>query len=44
MILLHPRTEARGSDRRIEEIRRAYEKTFGQEAVARVDEEARVDF
>ena len=44
LILLYPRTEARSSDRRIEEIRRAYEKTFGQEAVGRVDDEARVDF
>lgn len=44
LILLYPRTEARSSDRRIEEIRRAYEKTFGQEAVGRVDGEARVDF
>ncbi len=44
LILLYPRTEADSSDRRIEEIRRAYEKAFGQEAVARVDDEARVDF
>ncbi|MFF7165923.1 DUF3574 domain-containing protein [Streptomyces sp. NPDC008086] len=44
LILLYPRAEADSGDRRIEEIRRAYEKAFGQEAVARVDDEARVDF
>lgn len=44
LILLYPQTEARSSDRRIEEIRRDYEKAFGQEAVGRVDDEARVDF
>ncbi|KMS68645.1 choline dehydrogenase [Streptomyces viridochromogenes] len=44
LILLYPRAEAQSSDRRIEEIRRAYEKAFGQEAVGRVDDEARVDF
>ena len=44
LILLYPVREAAASDRKIEEIRRAYEKTFGQEAVARVDERARVDF
>ncbi|MDO0916120.1 DUF3574 domain-containing protein [Streptomyces sp. DT2A-34] len=44
LILLYPQAEAESSDRRIEEIRRAYEKTFGQEAVGRVDDEARVDF
>ncbi|KUL41021.1 DUF3574 domain-containing protein [Streptomyces regalis] len=44
LILLYPRTQAQSSDRKIEEIRRAYEKAFGQEAVARVDDEARVDF
>ncbi|MFE7274560.1 DUF3574 domain-containing protein [Streptomyces sp. NPDC057623] len=44
LILLYPREQARSSDRRIEEIRRAYQKTFGQEAVGRVDDEARVDF
>ncbi|GHH18519.1 DUF3574 domain-containing protein [Streptomyces lanatus] len=44
LILLYPRAQAPGSDRRIEEIRRAYEKAFGQEAVGRVDDEARVDF
>lgn len=44
LILLYPVGQASASDRRIEEIRRAYEKAFGQEAVARVDERARVDF
>ncbi|WP_449350075.1 DUF3574 domain-containing protein [Streptomyces shaanxiensis] len=44
LILLYPVARAAVSDRRIEEIRRAYEKAFGQEAVARVDERARVDF
>ncbi|MFF7280093.1 DUF3574 domain-containing protein [Streptomyces griseorubiginosus] len=44
LILLYPVARAAASDPRIEEIRRAYEKEFGQEAVARVDERARVDF
>jgi hypothetical protein len=44
LILLYPVREAAARDRKIEEIRRAYEKAFGQEAVARVDERARVDF
>ncbi|WP_128436857.1 DUF3574 domain-containing protein [Streptomyces cyaneus] len=44
LILLYPRAGAQSSDRKIEEIRRAYEKAFGQEAVGRVDDEARVDF
>jgi len=44
LILLYPVGQAPASDRKIEEIRRAYEKEFGQEAVARVDERARVDF
>ncbi|GAA4038801.1 DUF3574 domain-containing protein [Streptomyces shaanxiensis] len=44
LILLYPRAQAQSSDRKIEEIRRAYEKAFGQEAVARVDDRARVDF
>ncbi|MFE5818399.1 DUF3574 domain-containing protein [Streptomyces sp. NPDC056479] len=44
LILLYPQTGADVGDRRIEEIRRAYEKAFGQEAVGRVDDEARVDF
>ncbi|MEV0172528.1 DUF3574 domain-containing protein [Streptomyces sp. NPDC050803] len=44
LILLYPVTEATTSDRKIEEIRRAYEKEFGQESVGRVDDRARVDF
>ncbi|MGW0598168.1 DUF3574 domain-containing protein [Streptomyces sp. NPDC002776] len=44
LILLYPVEAARTSDRKIEEIRRAYEKEFGQESVARVDDRARVDF
>ncbi|MEU9408987.1 DUF3574 domain-containing protein [Streptomyces sp. NPDC048281] len=44
LTLLYPRTAAEGSDRKIEEIRRAYEKAFAQESVGRVDEHAQVDF
>ncbi|MFJ9563258.1 DUF3574 domain-containing protein [Streptomyces fuscichromogenes] len=44
LILLYPETAAKASDRKIEEIRRAYEKAFAQESVGRVDERARVDF
>lgn len=44
LILLYPQGQTATSDRKIEEIRRAYEKAFGQEAVGRVDDEARVDF
>ncbi|MFJ8635325.1 DUF3574 domain-containing protein [Streptomyces sp. NPDC093568] len=44
LILLYPPARAGASDRRIEGIRRAYEKAFGQEAVGRVDDGARVDF
>ncbi|GGN18730.1 DUF3574 domain-containing protein [Streptomyces fuscichromogenes] len=44
LILLYPETVAKASDRKIEEIRRAYEKAFAQESVGRVDERARVDF
>ncbi|WP_405521704.1 DUF3574 domain-containing protein [Streptomyces canus] len=44
LILLYPAGQASASDRRIEEIRRAYEKTFGQESVGRVDDRARADF
>ncbi|MEV7321069.1 DUF3574 domain-containing protein [Streptomyces sp. NPDC093970] len=43
LILLYPESAAGRDDRRIEEIRRAYEKAFGQESVGRVDERARVD-
>ncbi|WP_405642296.1 DUF3574 domain-containing protein [Streptomyces sp. NBC_00019] len=44
LILLYPVAQAGSSDRKIEEIRRAYEKAFGQESVGRVDDRARVDF
>ncbi|MEU6092302.1 DUF3574 domain-containing protein [Streptomyces sp. NPDC047085] len=44
LILLYPEGRAEASDRSIEEIRRAYEKVFGQESVGRVDERAQVDF
>ncbi|MEV1083344.1 DUF3574 domain-containing protein [Streptomyces sp. NPDC050211] len=44
LILLYPVTEAGPSDRKIEEIRRDYEKAFGQESVGRVDDRAQVDF
>ncbi|MDQ1071852.1 DUF3574 domain-containing protein [Streptomyces canus] len=41
---LYPVERGFASDRRIEEVRRAYEKTFGQESVGRVDDRARADF
>ncbi|MEU6376212.1 DUF3574 domain-containing protein [Streptomyces sp. NPDC046909] len=44
LILLYPVAQAGPGDRKIEEIRRAYEKAFGQESVGRVDDRARVDF
>ncbi|MFI6023354.1 DUF3574 domain-containing protein [Streptomyces sp. NPDC051287] len=44
LILLYPQSAAAGGDRRIEEIRRAYEKAFAQESVGRVDERVRADF
>ncbi|MGW1004570.1 DUF3574 domain-containing protein [Streptomyces sp. NPDC002520] len=44
LILLYPESLADASDRSIEDIRRAYEKAFGQESVGRVDERAQVDF
>ncbi|WP_369245472.1 DUF3574 domain-containing protein [Streptomyces sp. R41] len=44
LILLYPVTQARASDKKIEEIRIAYEKAFAQESVARVDDRTRVDF
>jgi hypothetical protein len=44
LILLYPVARADASDRKIEEIRRAYEKAFAQESVGRVDEQAQVDF
>jgi hypothetical protein len=44
LILLYPVAGAGASDRKIEEIRRAYEKAFAQEAVGRVDDRTRADF
>ncbi|MEW1832001.1 DUF3574 domain-containing protein [Streptomyces sp. NPDC088196] len=44
LILLYPVKAAAASDRKIEEVRRAYEKAFAQEAVARVDDRTWVDF
>jgi len=44
LILLYPVARERAGDQRIEEIRRAYEKAFAQESVARVDGRTRVDF
>lgn len=44
LILLYPVSAAGASDRKVEEIRRAYRKEFAQEAVARVDDSARADF
>ncbi|NUP23207.1 MAG: DUF3574 domain-containing protein [Streptomyces sp.] len=44
LILLYPQAQAKSSDRKIEEIRRDYEKAFAQESVGRVDDLARVDF
>lgn len=44
LILLYPRSEARERDRRIEGIRTAYERRFGQESVARADDVTWVDF
>ncbi|MFG2773410.1 DUF3574 domain-containing protein [Streptomyces sp. NPDC048350] len=38
LILLYPASEARLHDPRIEEIREAYRKAYGQESVARLDE------
>ena len=44
LILLYPVAAADANDPKIEEIRGDYEKAFGQEAVARVDDRTRVDF
>ncbi|MFF4348227.1 DUF3574 domain-containing protein [Streptomyces sp. NPDC001530] len=44
---LYSSTRARlgaASDKEIEQIRNTHEKAFAQEAVARVDDRARVDF
>ncbi|WP_028801688.1 DUF3574 domain-containing protein [Streptomyces sp. 142MFCol3.1] len=42
--LLYPVARAAASDRRIEEIRSAYERAFAQESVGRVDDHEQVDF
>ncbi|MEV2233604.1 DUF3574 domain-containing protein [Streptomyces phaeochromogenes] len=44
LILLYPVGRAKAADPGIEGIRDAYEKEFGQEAVARLDEPTRADF
>ncbi|MGW2017483.1 DUF3574 domain-containing protein [Streptomyces sp. NPDC001927] len=44
LILLYPASEARVHDPRIEEVREAYRKAFGQESVARLDEPTVADF
>ncbi|CAL9565396.1 hypothetical protein SUDANB6_04747 [Streptomyces sp. enrichment culture] len=44
LTLLYPLARAAESDRRIEEIRRAYEKAFAQESVGRVDLRVGADF
>ncbi|MFD7663049.1 DUF3574 domain-containing protein [Streptomyces sp. NPDC059788] len=44
LILLYPTSEARPNGPKIEQIRAAYLKRFGQESVARIDDRARVDF
>ncbi|MEU6876628.1 DUF3574 domain-containing protein [Streptomyces sp. NPDC046712] len=44
LILLYPATEAKVRDPLIEGIREAYQKAFGQESVARLDEPTRADF
>lgn len=44
LVLLYPPAEAAARDPRIERIRAAYERTFGQESVARLDERTTADF
>ncbi|CAM5274670.1 hypothetical protein SRIMM317S_06639 [Streptomyces rimosus subsp. rimosus] len=44
LILLYPTSQARPNGPKIEQIRAAYMKRFGQESVARIDDSARVDF
>ncbi|MEO3752603.1 DUF3574 domain-containing protein [Streptomyces sp. B6B3] len=44
LTLLYPVADAEASDREIEEVRDAYVRGFGQEAVARVDDTVLVDF
>ncbi|MEN8653074.1 DUF3574 domain-containing protein [Streptomyces sp. 21So2-11] len=44
LILLYPTSEAKKRDPQIERIRTAYERAFGQESVARLEDRASVDF
>ncbi|MEU9862383.1 DUF3574 domain-containing protein [Streptomyces sp. NPDC047971] len=44
LILFYPAAEAGLHDARIERVREAYRKAFGQESVARLDEPTRADF
>lgn len=44
LILLYPTSRSGPNDPKIEQIRTAYMKRFGQESVARIDDRARVDF
>ncbi|WP_149180594.1 DUF3574 domain-containing protein [Streptomyces sp. TRM49041] len=44
LMLLYPTADARVGGLRIEQIREAYKRAFGQESVGRVDDRVRVDF
>lgn len=44
LYLLYPVRETTAADRKIEKIRAVYTRRFAQESVARIDEEAAVDF
>ncbi|WP_393085265.1 DUF3574 domain-containing protein [Streptomyces sp. LN704] len=44
LVLLYPAAQAGARDAGIERIRTAYERTFGQESVARLDAPTRADF
>ncbi|MEV6400152.1 DUF3574 domain-containing protein [Streptomyces sp. NPDC051907] len=44
LILLYPAGEARALDKKIERVRDAYKKAYGQESVARLDEPTLADF
>ncbi|MEU9607531.1 DUF3574 domain-containing protein [Streptomyces sp. NPDC048057] len=44
VILLYPASAAPSADPKIEQIRSRYNEQFAQESVARVDQDARVDF
>ncbi|GHF73208.1 hypothetical protein GCM10010218_63020 [Streptomyces mashuensis] len=44
LTLLYPKREATADSRKIEEIRATYDKRFGQESVARIDDNELVDF